>query len=51
MLSNGILILPHVAKRLREIADANLYTLEMRNSLDGCTEFTNDAIRADFERK
>lgn len=47
VLSNGILILPRVAKRLREIADASLYTLEMRISLDGFTEFTNDAIRGE----
>ena len=47
VLSNGILILPRVAKRLREITDASLYTLEMRISLDGFTEFTNDAIRGE----
>jgi MoaA/NifB/PqqE/SkfB family radical SAM enzyme len=47
VLSNGILILPRMAKRLHEIADASLYTLEMRISLDGFTEFTNDAIRGE----
>ena len=47
VLSNGLLIPPRVAKRLREITDASLYTLEMRISLDGFTEFTNDAIRGE----
>jgi MoaA/NifB/PqqE/SkfB family radical SAM enzyme len=47
VLSNGILISPRVAKRLREIENASLYSLELRISLDGFTEFTNDAIRGE----
>ena len=47
VLSNGLLIPPRVAKRLREIADQSLYSLELRISLDGFTEFTNDAIRGE----
>jgi len=47
VLSNGLLIPPRVAKRLREISDQSLYSLELRISLDGFTEFTNDAIRGE----
>jgi uncharacterized Fe-S cluster-containing radical SAM superfamily protein len=45
VLSNGILISPKVAQRLRKLADSTIYSLELRISLDGFTEFTNDAIR------
>jgi sulfatase maturation enzyme AslB (radical SAM superfamily) len=47
VLSNGILISPKVAQRLRELADSSIYSLELRISLDGFTEFTNDAIRGE----
>jgi len=47
VLSNGILISAKVAKRLRQLADSSIYSLELRISLDGFTEFTNDAIRGE----
>lgn len=47
VLSNGILISPKVAHRLRELADHSIYSLELRISLDGFTEFTNDVIRGE----
>lgn len=47
VLSNGMLISPKVARRLRELADNSIYSLELRISLDGFTEFTNDAIRGE----
>jgi molybdenum cofactor biosynthesis enzyme MoaA len=47
VLSNGILISPKVAKRLRQLADGSIYSLELRISLDGFTEFTNDVIRGE----
>jgi len=47
VLTNGILISPKIAARLRQLVDASLYTLEIRVSVDGCTEFTNDAIRGE----
>jgi uncharacterized Fe-S cluster-containing radical SAM superfamily protein len=47
VLSNGILISAKVAKQLRQIADDSIYSLELRISLDGFTEFTNDTIRGE----
>lgn len=47
VLSNGILISSKIAKYLRQIEDESLYSLELRISLDGFTEFTNDAIRGE----
>ncbi len=47
VLTNGILISPKIAARLREIVAAKLYTLEIRVSVDGFSEFTNDAIRGE----
>jgi organic radical activating enzyme len=47
VLTNGILISPKIASRLRHLVDASLYTLEIRVSVDGFTEFTNDAIRGE----
>jgi molybdenum cofactor biosynthesis enzyme MoaA len=47
VLSNSILISPKVAKRLKQMADNSIYSLELRISLDGFIEFTNDAIRGE----
>ncbi len=47
VLSNGLLITPKIAAALRELADASLYTLELRISLDGFTSETNDPIRGE----
>ncbi len=45
VLTNGILINERVARRLRELDDGSRYSLEIRISLDGFTEASNDAIR------
>lgn len=45
VLTNGILITPKVAARLRELADASEYSLDIRVSLDGYDAETHDAIR------
>lgn len=47
VLTNGILIPPKIAARLRQLAEASIYTLEIRVSVDGFNEFTNDAIRGE----
>lgn len=47
VLTNGILISPKMAARLRSLREASLYTLEIRVSVDGVTEFTNDTIRGE----
>lgn len=47
VLSNGLLLTPKVAEALRQLADASLYTLELRISLDGFTPETNDPIRGE----
>ena len=45
VLTNGMLIKPEHAGRLKEISDDSLYSLELRVSIDGYTEEMNDAIR------
>tara|TARA_B100001971_G_C18263604_1_gene589462 strand:+ start:1882 stop:2844 length:963 start_codon:yes stop_codon:yes gene_type:complete len=45
VLTNGVLITERTAARLSEIADASLYSLEIRVSLDAPDEQANDAIR------
>ncbi|MFQ5822737.1 MAG: radical SAM protein [bacterium] len=45
VLTNGIMILERVAKRLKDIVDQSIYTLEIRVSIDGFTEESNDKIR------
>ncbi len=45
VLTNSMLIRPHHAKRLKEISDSSIYSLEMRVSIDGYTEEMNDVIR------
>ena len=45
VLTNGTLITDRVADRLAEIERGGRYSLEVRVSIDGYTEETNDAIR------
>lgn len=47
VLTNGTLLPARVVDRLAALADASAYSLELRVSLDGVTEETNDAIRGD----
>ena len=52
VLTNGVLIRADTAERLRALADASPYSLEIRVSIDGWDAATNDAIRGEgtFER-
>jgi AdoMet-dependent heme synthase len=52
VLTNGVLIKPAIAARLRELADASPYSLDLRISIDGWDAATNDPIRGEgtFER-
>jgi MoaA/NifB/PqqE/SkfB family radical SAM enzyme len=45
ILTNGTLVRPERAKRLADISNNSIYTLEIRVSIDGYTEEMNDAIR------
>ena len=45
ILTNGVLITPPIAGRLRAAADRSPYSLEIRISLDGFDAAANDAIR------
>lgn len=45
VLTNGTFIDEKAAARLRLMADASVYSLELRISLDGTTEESNDPIR------
>lgn len=47
VLTNGILIPERVAKRLKAISENSIYSLEIRVSIDGFTEETNDKIRGE----
>ncbi|NIR50341.1 radical SAM protein, partial [candidate division KSB1 bacterium] len=47
VLTNGILVNDRVARRLREIQDKSIYSLELRVSIDGFTAESNDAIRGE----
>lgn len=47
VLTNGTLLPPRVVDRLAALAAASTYSLELRVSLDGVTEESNDAIRGD----
>lgn len=47
VLTNGILILERVAKRLRDIVEQTIYTLEIRVSIDGFAGESNDKIRGE----
>lgn len=52
VLTNGLLIKPDTAQRLRELSDASEYSLDLRVSLDGSDAASNDGIRGEgsFER-
>lgn len=45
VLTNGMLIKPSTAQKLKEISDNSIYSLELRISIDGYTEEMNDSIR------
>ena len=47
VLTNAMLITEKKARRLREIQNGTIYSLELRVSLDGYTAEMNDAIRGD----
>ena len=52
VLTNGTLLPDRRVRALRQMAEASLYSLEIRVSLDGVSPAMNDAIRGDgtFER-
>jgi len=52
VLTNALLIRAETARRLRALADATEYSLDIRVSIDGWDAATNDPIRGDgtFER-
>jgi len=52
VLTNGVLIRPETAARLRALADDSPYSLDLRISIDGADAATNDPIRGEgtFER-
>jgi AdoMet-dependent heme synthase len=45
VLTNGVLIRKETAARLRDLADASEYSLDLRISLDGFDAAANDAVR------
>jgi AdoMet-dependent heme synthase len=47
VLTNGTLLPPRTVDALAELAASTPYSLELRVSLDGVTEASNDAIRGD----
>jgi len=47
ILTNGILIRPETAARLRRMSDASGHRLELRVSIDGYDDAANDAIRGE----
>lgn len=47
VLTNGILIQERVARKLRQIVDSTIYSLEVRVSIDGFTPEANDRIRGE----
>lgn len=52
VLTNGVLIRPDTAARLKKMSDASEYSLDMRISIDGYDPATNDPIRGEgtFDR-
>jgi molybdenum cofactor biosynthesis enzyme MoaA len=48
VLTNGLLLDPGRARRLRALSDASPYSLDLRISLDGYDAGTHDAIRGPF---
>jgi uncharacterized Fe-S cluster-containing radical SAM superfamily protein len=47
VLTNATLLPPRTVEELARIAEASLYTLELRVSIDGTTPEMNDALRGD----
>jgi molybdenum cofactor biosynthesis enzyme MoaA len=45
VLTNGVLVRPETARRLKAMADASPYSLDLRISIDGWDAATNDAVR------
>ncbi len=45
VLTNGLLIRPDVASRLKRLSDASEYSLDLRISIDGWDAATNDPVR------
>lgn len=45
VLTNGVLIRPETARRLRGLSDGSAYSLDLRISIDGWDAATNDPIR------
>ena len=45
VLTNGLLLTPERCLRLKALADASEYSLDIRISIDGFTAETNDSIR------
>jgi MoaA/NifB/PqqE/SkfB family radical SAM enzyme len=45
VLTNGVLIRPETATRLRALSDASPYSLDLRVSIDGADAATNDPVR------
>ena len=52
VLTNGVLIRPETAERLRRLSDGTSYSLDLRISIDGWDAASNDPIRGEgtFER-
>jgi AdoMet-dependent heme synthase len=52
VLTNGVLLKPAIAERLRALSDASPYSLDLRISVDGWDAASNDPIRGEgtFER-
>jgi len=52
VLTNGVLVRPEIAERLRGLSDASPYSLDLRISIEGADAAANDAIRGEgtFER-
>jgi molybdenum cofactor biosynthesis enzyme MoaA len=52
VLTNGVLLKPATAERLRALSDASPYSLDLRISVDGWDAASNDPIRGEgtFER-
>jgi len=52
VLTNGVLIRPETAARLRQIRDGSPYSLDVRISIDGWDAASNDGVRGEgtFER-
>lgn len=47
VLTNGLLFRPETARRLKTLSDASEYSLDLRISIDGYDESSNDPIRGE----